>query len=46
MLMRPHKDGQAMSGIDHPARIPENFGGILFTNRIDLLGQSALLHAQ
>ena len=46
MLMGPHKKGQANSGIDHPAGIPENFSGIVFTNRIDLLSEENLLRSE
>ncbi len=46
MLMGPYKKGQAISGVDHPDDVPENFGGIVFTNRIDLMGDAALPQAE
>lgn len=39
MLMGDHIKGKANSGIDDIASIPANFGGIVFTNRIDIVWQ-------
>jgi len=38
MLMGNHEKGKANSGIDAIENIPANFGGIVFTNRIDIVG--------
>lgn len=39
MLMGSYVAGQqAHSGVDNNERIPENFGGIVWTNRIDVIG--------
>ena len=41
ILMGPHKKGKANSGIDSKEaldKIPSDFGGIIWTNRIDLVG--------
>ncbi len=42
VLMGPHTKARANRGVDSPdaiARIPDNFGGIVWTNRIDLFAQ-------
>jgi glycerophosphoryl diester phosphodiesterase len=42
VLMGPHKKGKANSGIDNIQmikNIPSDYGGIVFTNRIDLIGK-------
>ena len=44
ILMGPHKKGKANSGIDSVealAEAPRSFGGIIWTNRIDLVGGAA-----
>ena len=38
LLMGDHKKGSANSGIDDLESIPAEFGGIVFTNRIDIVG--------
>ena len=42
MLMGAHKKDKANSGIDDIESIPENFGGIILTNRIDIIGKKGL----
>ncbi|MFK8075678.1 MAG: glycerophosphodiester phosphodiesterase family protein [Granulosicoccus sp.] len=41
LLMGDHKKGSANSGIDDVESIPEKYGGIVFTNRIDIVGPNA-----
>ncbi len=41
LLMGDHKKGKANSGIDDLESIPANFGGVVFTNRIDIVGRNA-----
>lgn len=41
LLMGDHKKGSANSGIDDLESIPTDYGGIVFTNRIDIVGPNS-----